>query len=282
MRLGGGIERSYKNPEEWLALVKELGYSAILSPIDCRADSSTRKDYLACAKAHDLVIGEVGVWKNCLSKDDAERKAAMEYAKAQLELAEELGACCCVNIVGSRNEIWDGFDAENYEPYIYELAVDSVREIIDAVKPKNTFYTIEPMPWMVPDSPEQYLELIKDVDRDAFGVHLDYVNMINCPKRYVQSTKFIRHCFELLGPYIKSIHGKDTIMDRAYTTLIHEVKPGDGTLDYVKILPMVEKLGADIPFFIEHLPDFETYKQTAAYIREQGKLAGVTIKDAKM
>ena len=69
MRLGGGIERSYKNPEEWLALVKELGYSAVLSPIDGRADSSTRKDYLACAKAHDLVIGEVGVWKNCLSKD---------------------------------------------------------------------------------------------------------------------------------------------------------------------------------------------------------------------
>lgn len=278
MRLGGGIERDYKNPEEWLSYVKELGYSVVLAPINADADTATRHEYLACAKANDLVIGEVGVWRNCMSKNDAERKQAMEYAKAQLELAEELNAKCCVNIIGSRSEIWDSFDVENYEPDIYTMAVDGIREIIDAVNPKNTFYTIEPMPWMVPDSPEEYLQLIKDVDREAFGVHLDFVNMINCPKRYVKSIDFIAHCFELLGPYIKSIHGKDVLMDRAYTTLIHEVMPGKGTLDYTKILPMVEKLGADTPFFIEHLPDFDTYKQAAGYIRECAKKAGVFVK----
>lgn len=277
MRLGGSLEREYQNPEEWLALVKELGYSAVLSPVDSTADRSTRQEYLACAKANNLVIGEVGVWRNCLSKDSAERKQAMEYAKAQLDLAEELGARCCVNILGSRGPVWDGFDAENYAPETYTMAVDSVREIIDAVKPKRTFYTIEPLPWMTPDSPEEYLRLLKDVDRKAFGVHLDFVNMINCPKRYVQSTDFIRHCFELLGPYIRSIHGKDVLMDRAYTTLIHEVMPGKGTLDYTKILPMVEKLGADTPFFVEHLPDFDTYRQAAGHVRECAKEAGVVV-----
>ena len=277
MRLGGSVEREYRNPEEWLALVKELGYSAVLSPVDSTADRATRQEYLSCVEANNLVIGEVGVWRNCLSKDTAERKQAMEYAKAQLDLAEELGARCCVNILGSRGPIWDGFDEENYAPETYAMAVDSVREIIDAVKPKRTFYTIEPLPWMTPDSPEEYLQLLKDVDRKAFGVHLDFVNMINCPKRYVQSTDFIRHCFELLGPHIRSIHGKDVLMDRAYTTLIHEVMPGKGTLDYTKILPMVEKLGADTPFFVEHLPDFDTYRQAAGYIRECAKKAGVVV-----
>ena len=277
MRLGGGIEREYKDPDEWLRLVRELGYSAVLSPVDSSADSGTIREYLACAKANDLVIGEVGVWRNCLSKDDAERREAMEYAKAQLALAEEMGACCCVNISGSRGEIWDGFDRENYLPEVYEMVVDSIREIIDAVRPKHTFYTIEPMPWMVPDSPEQYLGLIEDVDRKAFGVHLDFVNMINCPARYVNSTEFIRHCFELLGPYIK-IHGKDVLMETAYTTLIHEVMPGTGTLDYTEILPMVEKLSPDMPFFVEHLPDFCTYKQAADYIRECAGKAGVAVR----
>lgn len=278
MRLGGGIEREYKDPDEWLKLVRELGYSAVLAPVDSSADPGVVREYVACAKANDLVIGEVGVWRNCLSKDDAERRQAMEYAKAQLALAEEMGACCCVNIAGSRGEIWDGFDRENYLPEVYEMVVDSVREIIDAVRPKHTFYTIEPMPWMVPDSPEQYLGLIEDVDRKAFGVHLDFVNMINCPARYVNSTEFIRHCFELLGPYIKSIHGKDVLMETAYTTLIHEVMPGTGTLDYTEILPMVEKLDSDMPFFVEHLPDFCTYRQAADYIRKCAGKAGVAVR----
>lgn len=277
MRLGGAIEKPYNSPEEWLGLVKELGYSTVLSPIDSSADTDVKKDYLTCAQANNLVIGEVGVWNNCLSKDDAERRQAIEYAKAQLELAEELGARCCVNILGSRSHIWDSFDEENYDPGIYDMAVDIVREIIDAVGPKVTFYTIEPLPWMVPDSPEQYLQLIKDVDRKAFGAHLDFVNMINCPVRYIKNIDFIQSCFELLGPHIKSIHGKDVLMERAYTTIIHEVMPGLGILDYTKILPMVERLGADTPFFIEHLPDHESYMKTAAYIRECAQKAGVTV-----
>lgn len=278
MRLGGAIEKPYNNPEEWVSYVKQLGYSAVLAPVDCHADTATRQAYLKMARENDLVIGEVGVWRNCMSKNDAERKAAMEYAKEQLALAEELGANCCVNIIGSRNEIWDSFDPENYDDDVYAMAVDSVREIIDAVKPKNTCYSIESMPWMVPESPEEYLKLIKDVDREAFGVHLDFVNMINCPRRYVQSTQFIKHCLDLLGPHIKSIHGKDVLMERAYTTLIHETMPGKGTLDYVSILPMIEKLGPDTTFFIEHLPDFETYKEAAGYIRSQAEKAGVIVK----
>ncbi|MCM1569054.1 MAG: sugar phosphate isomerase/epimerase [Roseburia sp.] len=279
MRLGGAIEKPYGNPEEWVALVKRLGYSAVLAPVSCEADSAVRQAYLAAARENDLVIGEVGVWKNCLSKDEGERKAAMDYAKAQLELAEELGANCCVNIMGSRSEIWDGFAVENYDEDVYAMGVESIREIIDAVKPKHTSYSIESMPWITPDSPEQYLKLLKDVDRgEAFGVHLDFVNMINCPERYVRSTEFIRHCFSLLGPYIKSIHGKDVLMERAYTTLIHETMPGRGTLDYTKILPMVENLGPDTTFFIEHLPDFDAYQQAAAYIRNQAALAGVEVK----
>ncbi len=278
MRLGGEVKREYNSPEEWLAGVKALGYSAVYTPINYTADTATRRAYRECAEANDLVIGEVGVWRNCLALDDAERNAALEYAKQQLALADELGANCCVNIIGNRGEIWDGFDPTNFDPDVYVLAVDSVREIIDAVKPKHTCYSIESMPWMVPDSPEAYLQLLEDVDREAFGVHLDYVNMINSPRRYLKSTEFIAHCFELLGPRIKSIHGKDSIMEKEYTTVIRETMPGKGTLDYVKILPMVEKLGKDTTFFIEHLPDFDSYKQASDYIRMRAAQAGVHVK----
>lgn len=275
MRIGGAIEREYKNPDEWYKLVKELGYRAVLAPVDYLASKEEKQAYLQCTRQHDLVIGEVGVWKNIIALDDTERKAAIEYCKNQLELAEELGANCCVNVAGSRGEIWDGFYAENYSKDTYALIVDSVRDVIDDVKPVKTFYTIESMPWMIPDSPDEYLQLIHDVDRKAFGVHLDFVNMINCPKRYLFCEDFIEECFTKLGPYIKSIHGKDVWMEKSYTTVIHETMPGKGILNYQKIARLCEKLGADTTLFVEHLPDFESYKKAAAYVREQAELAGV-------
>ena len=33
MRIGGGIEKPYHNPEEWYQLVSQLGYRAVLSPV---------------------------------------------------------------------------------------------------------------------------------------------------------------------------------------------------------------------------------------------------------
>lgn len=275
MRIGGGIEKTYNNPEEWYKLVRELGYRAVLSPVDHRASKEERQAYLQCAKEHDLVIGEVGAWRNAIAINNEERKEALEYCKNQLELADELGANCCVNIVGSRGEIWDGFCRDNYSEETYALIVDSIREIIDAVNPKRTFYTIETMPWMIPASPDEYLQLIKDVDRKAFGVHLDFVNMINSPKRYLFCDEFIEECFTKLGAHIKSIHGKDVIMENAYTTLIHETMPGKGIVNYQKVAGLCESLGTDTTLYVEHLPDFESYKKAAAYVREQAALAGV-------
>ena len=279
MRIGGAIEKPYKDPEEWVGYAKDLRYSAVLSPVDSADDHAARQEYLRAAKGNDLLIAEVGVWRNTLSKDDKERGAAMEYAKAQLALAEELGASCCVNIIGSRSDTaWDGFSPENYDDDVYAMAVDGIREIIDSVAPERTYYTIEPMPWMLPDSPEKYLQLIKDVDRKGFAVHLDFVNMINCPERYLRSNEFIKHCFDLLGPYIRSIHAKDVLMEQAYTTLIHETIPGKGTLDHRYIMKLAEKLGPDTPVFVEHMSGYETYKEAAAYLRTKAEEAGVFVK----
>ena len=118
MRIGGVINKPYSNPDEWYKLVRELGYRAVLSPVDYRASKEEKQAYLQCVKDHDLVIGEVGAWKNIIATNNEERKKALEYCKKQLELADELGANCCVNIAGSRGEIWDGFYRDNYSGYL--------------------------------------------------------------------------------------------------------------------------------------------------------------------
>src|SRR5690606_1607772 len=107
--------------------------------------------------------------------------------------AEQMGAQCCVNIAGSRNAAkWDGPHAENLTEETFDMIVASVRQIIDAVQPTRTYYALETMPWIFPDSPESYLRLIKAIDRKAFGVHLDPVNLVNCPARAYDTAALIR------------------------------------------------------------------------------------------
>lgn len=277
MRIGGSIEKPYSNPDEWIGLVRELSYSAVLLPINYEASAEEKKAYLDYIKKYDLILGEVGAWSNPLSANETERKAAMEYCKNQLNLAEELGANCCVNIAGARGEQWDWIYQDNYTEEVYTLIVDSVREIIDHVNPKKTFYTIEPMPWMVPDSPDQYLQLIKDVDRSAFGVHMDFTNMINNPKRFIHSKDFIEECFQKLAPYIKSIHLKDAFLHQKYPCCIEECMPGKGTFDYGHILRLCEGLGSNMTAYVEHLKTHKEYKEAVQYIRSVAKKENITV-----
>ena len=44
------------------------------------------------------MICEIGVWNNVLERDAAKREAAISRAIHQLELADYVGANCCVNI----------------------------------------------------------------------------------------------------------------------------------------------------------------------------------------
>ena len=279
MRLGGGIVKPYNDPAEWITLVKELGYSAVNSPVNGDASKEEIAAYCDIAKQNDILIAEVGAWSNPSSQCDEERKTAMKYIKSQLALADELGANCCVNIAGSRGEIWDGCYHDNYSEDTYALIIDSVREIIDAVKPTRTFYSLESMPWMHPDSPEGYLQMIKDIDRKAFAVHLDYANMVNSVERYLNLSDFISRCYKLLGPYIKSIHAKDVILDsKKMPCSINEVAPGKGITNYSLVLRLTHELGDDIPLMTEHMNTHEEYYDATVHLRKIGEQEGINIK----
>ena len=279
MRLGGSVMKPYNSPKEWLAQVKELGYSAVVFPVDSNASASTIREYALCCRDNDLLIGEVGAWRNVMALDPKERQANLDWNIRQLELAETVGANCCVNISGSFAEYWDGYHPDLDTRETWDLVVSNTQRIIDAVKPTHTAYSLEPMPWMVPESPEQYLQLMKDIDRPAFKVHLDYCNMLNSIERYRHASEFITHCFELLGPHIVSIHAKDAlIVQGGLPIVINEVIPGDGSLDLSLVTKLAHGLGEDIPVFVEHLDTHEQYLYAANVMREAAKKAGVPIK----
>lgn len=215
LRLGGPIFEKIDEPDRWCQQHKNLGYSAAYCPLEWQASDDVVAAVEQAARTANIVIAEVGAWSNPISPDEDTRKNAIEKCIRQLNLADRIGACCCVNISGSRGSRWDGPDADNLTEDTLEMIVTTTRHIIDQVKPKRTFFTLETMPWAVPDSAESYLRLIKSIDRKQFAVHLDPVNIINSPQRYYHNAAVIVDCFRKLGAWIKSCHAKDILLQLA-------------------------------------------------------------------
>ncbi len=275
MRLGGPVWHDEGDAEGWVSALRDRQYGAAVFPLKHTAGDDIVDRYVAAAETAGIVIGEVGAWSNPISLDDGRRREAIAFCQAQLALADRVGARCCVNIAGSRSEQWDGPDADNLSDETFDLIVETTREIIDAVKPTRTYFALEAMPWVFPDSPESYLRLIEAIGRERFAVHLDPANMINSPERYFRNADFIRECFRLLGPHIRSCHAKDSLMSTSLTVHIDEARPGLGVLDYGVFLRETNRLDPDTPIILEHLPNAEEYDLAAAYVRAVAEREGL-------
>ena len=277
MRLGAPLPEPISDPDQWVAALQAKGYRAAYCPLNGSEDYAVIRAYAHAAERAGIIIAETGAWSNPLSPDEAISRAAIEKCQIMLALADEIGARCCVNIAGSRGEKWDGPHPADLTPATFNLIVDTVRAIIDAVRPKRAFYTLEPMPWMVPDSIESYEELILAIDRPQFGVHFDPVNLINCPQRYFFNGDFIRKFIDRLGHAVRSVHAKDIHLQDKLTVHLDEVRPGLGELDYRTLLHELNRLEPDLPLMLEHLPLASEYDLAAAYVREVAGEIGVTL-----
>lgn len=278
IRLGGPLFEKIDSPDTWIAALKRQNYRAAYCPLPPGAPSEEIKAYEQASKKADIVISEVGVWINLISTEEQVRKEACEKTVAALALAESIGANCCVNVSGSKNpNHWAGPHKHNLTEDTFDEIVETTRKIIDEVKPGRTFFALEPMPWAYPDSADNYLKLLKAIDRKQFGVHLDPMNLIVSPQVFYNSGDMIKDCFKKLGPYIRSCHGKDIVLrEDIYTPQLTECRPGLGQMDYAAFLGELSKL-KDIPLMMEHLDTAEEYKLAAGYIRSVGEKEGIVI-----
>jgi sugar phosphate isomerase/epimerase len=278
IRPGGPILLDSTDPAELAHEHRRLGYSAAYCPqIATLKDRELLRAIEKAFAAENVCIAEVGAWKNMLDPNADKRRRNLEYVVERCALAEAVGARCCVDIAGSYNpDSWFGPDAKNLSKEFFDATVSNCRHVIDSVKPTRTRFTIEMMGWNLPDGPDSYLELIRAVDRKAFGVHLDVCNVINSPRRFYENTACIEECFEKLGPWVVSCHAKDLKWVIELNVHFLEVIPGRGQIDYKAYLQGISKLGRETPLMLEHLKTAEEYDEGREYIVKVGKAAEVT------
>jgi sugar phosphate isomerase/epimerase len=277
VRFGGPVFLKSDDPAELAREHRRLGYSAAYCPEASLADESRVRAIEAAFAKADVVIAEVGAWKNMLDPDAGKRRNNVAYVIERCALADAVGARCCVDIAGSYNPaVWYGPDPRNLSKEFFDATVENCRKILDSVKPKRTRFTIEMMGWSLPDGPDSYLNLIRAVDRPAFAVHLDVCNGINCPTRFYENSAYIRECFSKLGKWITSCHAKDLAWVTELNIHFLEVVPGRGQIDYSSYLREVSKLSRGVPLMMEHLKSAAEYDEGARYIRGVAAKAGVT------
>lgn len=276
VRLGGPIFLQSEDPAALAREHRRLGYSAAY----CPAAKSTETDRIRAIRdafaKENVAIAEVGAWKNMLDPDAAVRKSNLEYVTERLALAETVGARCCVDIAGSYNpKYWYGMNRKNLSREFFDATVENSRRVIDSVKPTRTHFTIEMMPWSLPDGPDSYVELIQAVDRRPFAVHLDVCNVVNSPSRFYQNRAVIEECFHKLGRWIVSCHAKDLAWIPEYNVHFAEVVPGRGEIDYAAYLGELSRLPVDAPLMLEHLKNAAEYDEGRAYIQRVAAREGI-------
>lgn len=268
MRLGTSSPLKHGSPEEWAKNQLELGCRAVVFPLSSDDPEDLIQEYVKAARSNDLLIAEVGIWRNAMSLDPADRKAQRDYCVKQLQLADRIGARCAVNVAGAIGPRWDGHYKENFTEETRKQTVSMVREIIDRAEITDTYFTLEPMPWMIPTGPEDYVRLIEEVDRERFAVHMDIINMTNSFERYYGAEAFIDRCAEVLGNRIRSCHIKDVHLKEEYTFQLEECAPGKGEFPLRYYVEKMNGIDPDMPVILEHLNTDEEYITYMNYLKE--------------
>ena len=265
MRLGGILFISAEDPEAFAEAHVRQGYRAAYCPDIPLSDTARIQAFRAAFAKRDILLAETGAWCNMVTPDETERRQNIAKTCDKLALADELGALCCVNFIGSvapgeyRKPVDLSEDA-------FALAVETVQTILNSVKPKRAKFSLEMMQTQFPNSVESYLRLIEAIDDERFAAHIDPVNIVLSLREYYDTAALIRDCFARLGRWIISCHAKDIILRPGLALHFDETRPGTGVLDYRTYLSCLKALGRDVPLMIEHLPNAEAFDEARDYV----------------
>ncbi len=169
----------------------EFGYRAAYMPnMQAREPRRDRRASSRRWPTADVIIAEAGAWKNLITHDEATAPRPISTTPCtSWRWPTRWGpkpASPYHGTVGHAGDPWQLSDNYDYGPHPdnqseagFQRAVETARYVIDMVKPKRTKFSLEMVPWLVTDTPENYLKLLKAIDRPQFGAHIDAVNMID-------------------------------------------------------------------------------------------------------
>ena len=284
VRLGTGMgRRKDENLEEMVKRIKESGYTGVVTGPDPwhsmkDAELTELKNAL---KKYDVVVYEVGGYRNLLHVDESERQKNLAHIARCIEAAEKIGCPMVGTISGSRcpkTKRQDNFNVhpDNWTQKTWYILVKGIKQILKDTAGMKAAIGMEAQVTTNIDGPRAHKRLIDDVADSRCVVNLDPTNMISLAT-YYHTTELINECFDLLGEHILGCHAKDTyILPEQQTVHVQEVCPGRGVLDYETFLVRMSRMKWPRTLLPEHIPG-DQYIEAKQYIEKVAEKVGVKI-----
>ena len=264
--------------------LKKKGFSAAIAGVDPwhTTKDSVVRELKASLKQHDIVIFEVGGYRNLLHTDTKVRNENYKHIARCLEAAERIGCPMVGTISGSCNPEGNKF-GDNYAVHpdnwtldTWKLLLKGLRRILDDTSGLKAAIGMEAQVTTNIDGPLSHRRLMDDMGSERIKVNLDPTNMVHLYNHF-HTTELITECFDLLGEDIFGCHAKDSyVLPHSQTVHVQEVCPGRGSLDYETYLVRLSRMKWPRTLLPEHIPA-DQFEEAYAYIRKTAAKAGVRI-----
>ncbi len=286
MRLGivGMLPGDFRTfqPEQMQA-IRDLGFTGFgfhlngddvftITPAECAA-------YRRFMAGEGLELAQFAITYNesLFHPDKVVRERVTAKINRGTEIAAQLEAQAFLLRPGSLNP--DGPwtpHRENHRPENAELLVETLRPIARKAGLEGVVLAMETHALSILDLPRKCRGIVEAVGSEYLRLILDAVNHFQSMHQVYNSSEWVSHIFDELGPLAPLAHIKDLKVANGLVLHIDQTVPGEGELDLALVLQRFNALHPDGYGLIEHLP-LEQIPQAVANVRRIAAAAGVAI-----
>jgi sugar phosphate isomerase/epimerase len=196
-----------------------------------------------------------GPYPCIISPDESVRRAGVEGARAIVKLAARLGAPGSgvrPTSLNPRGDWWPHPD--NYQPETEDRLVKSLKEILQTADDYGVNIVLEMHVTTTLDSAASIKRVIDRSESNRLKVNLDPANFMGDLRTVFNPAPTIHELFDVLGPYIDTVHVKDVYLEDRFVVHIAETVIGTGMMDLDTVLRRAYQANPQGYVMIEHLP----------------------------
>lgn len=230
--------------EEFIKIARNCNYDGFEFCYDdskfdpAKMDKEFRKKVVEIAEANEITISSVATgvfWKyNLGSKDEELRRKGINYLRAGIELAYDLGAkvLLVVPAVANPNIPYDE---------MYKIAQESIRGQADYAEEHGVTIAIENVWNKFLYSPMEFKAFIEEIGHEYVKAYLDLGNIANLG--------YPEHWIDLLKDLIACVHVKDFDINVGNITGFRHL--GEGSIDWTTLIRRLKEKGYDYFLVVE-------------------------------
>ncbi|MFW6164509.1 MAG: sugar phosphate isomerase/epimerase family protein, partial [Planctomycetota bacterium] len=269
--------------ESWADLAgraSRLGFRGVAVPFD---PAWTDADLLVIRQACDEVgirVDELACPCNLVTPRDEEAKEVFEQLQQALEAGAILNCDHVVTTTGSRHPDPSAARAphrDNWSDATWDLLVRRIWALLEAVEDIGVCLCLEPTVTSTLNSLDQLADLTADASSVRVRIVLDPAAIFT-PLAARHPRLALAEIFGRLTDTIVLARATDVaLIEAGPEPTLEPVTLGQGALDYVTYLKLLDALELDTPLVVKRQPTDEAYEAAHQFLAAQAREAGVAL-----